>query len=65
MAVMHITKHAFFVDDHLGWLAAELEQFDLLAIAFENHVFLIRQPDKGQTVLFPVLPIFICIIGTD
>ncbi len=54
MPVVNITKQALFVDDHLGRLAAEFEEFHFLPVTFQNCMIFIGQADEGQVIFYPV-----------
>ena len=51
---MDKTSDSLFVDDDLGWHAAQLEYVDFLSVALQNTVRWVRQTDKGQLVRLPV-----------
>ena len=54
MAVVNEANPAGFVNDDLSGKTTELEEFDLLAVKFQNPVFGIGQTDELQIFLFPV-----------
>jgi len=54
MPIMDIPDQAFFVNDHLGWHASQLEQVDLLAVTPENSGLRVGQSDKWQRIFLPV-----------
>ena len=53
--VIGIAGHAVFVDDNLGWHASQLEEFDLLPVAFQYRVFRVWQPDKRKIIFREIL----------
>ena len=54
MTVMHETRHAGFVHDHLGGHAPQLEQVDFLPVQLEHAGFRVGQANEGQVMLPPI-----------
>jgi len=55
MPIMDMPDQAFFVNDHLGWHASQLEQVDLLPVTPENSGLRVGQSDKWQRIFLPIL----------
>ena len=54
MTIVHESRHARLIHDHLGGHAPQLEQVDFLPVQLEHAGLGVRQSHEGQTLLAPM-----------
>lgn len=55
LSIMRIPDIPFCVDDTVQWHAAQLEQIHFLPVHSRNGMIGVRQADKGNPLIFPIL----------
>jgi len=65
MSVVDEARHSFFVYCHLSGHATKFEEVHFLSVKFQDSMRWVRQTDKGQIILLPVVQEGCCIVGTD
>jgi hypothetical protein len=64
MPIVNKAGDTLFIDQYLGWHAAQFKNIHLLPVQFQYAGFGVRQPDEGQLFFLPVICETLGIFGT-